>query len=99
MLAPATAAATRGEKRMLVTHSEIFPGTFASTTETAEHMLRAIGVPRVRVLKWGARGMQQTSEARRGRFELLGFAGNSAPDHVDHIQAMPELLARLGKLR
>jgi hypothetical protein len=92
-------AATRGEKAFLVTHSEIFPGTFASTTETAEHLLRALGVRRAPVLKWGPRGMQQTSEARRGRFELLGFAGNSAPDHVDHLQAMPELLSRLGRLR
>jgi hypothetical protein len=91
-------AAARGEKRFLVTHSEIFPGTFASTTETAEHLLRAIGVRRAPVLRWGPRGMQQTSEARRGRFALLGFAGNSAPDHVDHLHAMPELLRRLGEL-
>ena len=27
-------AAARGEKRFLITHSEIFPGTFASTTDT-----------------------------------------------------------------
>ena len=33
-------AAMRGEKRFLVTHSEIFPGTFASTTETADWLLR-----------------------------------------------------------
>jgi len=39
--------------------------------------------------------MQQLSEIRKGRFELLGFAGNSAPDHVDHLHAMPELLARV----
>lgn len=88
-------AAVRGEKRMLVTHSEIFPGTFASTTETADWMLHALGLRRTPVLRWGPRGMQQTSEARAGRFALLGFAGNSAPDHVDHLHAMPELLARL----
>lgn len=87
-------AAVRGEKRFLVTHSEIFPGTFASTTETAEWLLRALGLRRTPVLRWGPRGMQQLSEVRAGRFELLGFAGNSAPDHVDHLHAMPELLAR-----
>lgn len=88
-------AAMRGEKRFLVTHSEIFPGTFASTTETADWLLRALGLRRTPVLRWGPRGMQQLSEVRSGRFELLGFAGNSAPDHVDQLQAMPELLARL----
>jgi hypothetical protein len=87
-------AAVRGEKRFLVTHSEIFPGTFASTTETADWLLRALDLRRTAVLQWGPRGMQQLSEVNAGRFELLGFAGNSAPDHVDHLHAMPELLAR-----
>jgi len=87
-------AAIRGEKRFVVTHSEIFPGTFASTTETADWLLRALGLRRTPVLRWGPRGMQQLSEVRAGRFELLGFAGNSAPDHIDHLHAMPELLAR-----
>jgi hypothetical protein len=88
-------AAMRGEKRFVVTHSEIFPGTFASTTETADWLLRALGLRRTPVLRWGPRGMQQLGETRAGRFELLGFAGNSAPDHVDHLHAMPELLSRV----
>ena len=90
-------AAGRGEKRFLVTHSEIFPGTFASTTETADWLLAALGKRRTAVLKWGPRGLQQLSESRAGRFELLGYAGNSAPDHVDQLHAMPELLRRLSK--
>lgn len=88
-------AAMRGEKRFLVTHSEIFPGTFASTTETADWLLQMLGLHRTPVLKWGPRGLQQLSEVRAGRFELLGFAGNSAPDHIDQLHAMPELLARV----
>ncbi|GLC25953.1 hypothetical protein [Roseisolibacter agri] len=88
-------AAMRGEKRFVVTHSEIFPGTFASTTETADWLLRALGLARKPVLRWGPRGMQQLSEVQAGRFALLGFAGNSAPDHIDHLHAMPELLARV----
>jgi hypothetical protein len=87
-------AAIRGEKRFVVTHSEIFPGTFASTTETADWLLHELGLRRTPVLRWGPRGMQQLSEAKAGNFELLGFAGNSAPDHIDQLHAMPELLAR-----
>lgn len=86
-------AAIRGEKRFVVTHSEIFPGTFASTTETADWLLHSLGLHRKPVLKWGPRGMQQLSEARSGRFEVLGFAGNSAPDHIDQLHSMPEMLA------
>jgi hypothetical protein len=88
-------AAIRGEKRFLVTHSEIFPGTFASTTETADWLLHALGLRRTPVLRWGPGGMQQLSEVRAGRFALLGFAGNSGPDHIDQFHAMPELLRRL----
>lgn len=87
-------AAARGDKRFVITHSEIFPGTFASTTECTNWLLGALGVPRKPVLRWGPRGMQQLSEARQGGFEVLGFAGNSAPDHIDHLHAMPELLTR-----
>jgi len=36
-------------------------------------------------------GSQQIGEARRGKFRLLSFAGNSAPDHVDLLQALPDL--------
>jgi hypothetical protein len=87
--------AAQGHARLLVTHSEIFPGTYASTTETADWILRDAGAPRRPVLAWGPRGMQQLSEARRGQFVVRGFAGNSAPDHVDHLHAMPELLREL----
>src|SRR5437773_645888 len=88
-------AAMRGEKRFLITHSEIFPGTFASTTETADWLLRTLGLHRTPVLRWGPHGMQQLSEVRAGRFELFGFAGNTGPDHIDHLHAMPEFLARV----
>ena len=87
-------AAVRGEKRFLITHSEIFPGTYASTTETTDWLLRELGLRRTPRLRWGPRGMQQLSEVRAGRFQVIGYAGNSAPDHVDHFHAMPELLAR-----
>lgn len=88
-------AAMRGEKRFLVTHSEIFPGTFASTTETADWLLHDLGLRRTPVLRWGPRGMQQLSEVHAGHFDLLGFAGNAGPDHIDQLHAMPEMLARL----
>lgn len=92
-------AAVRGEKRLLITHSEIFPGTFASTTETADWLIRTLDLKRKPILAWGPRGLQQLSEVRAGQFEVMGFAGNSAPDHIDHLHAMPELLRKLLKPR
>jgi hypothetical protein len=63
--------------------------------ESADWLLQSLGLERTPMLRWGPRGMQQLSESGAGRFELLGFAGNSAPDHVDHLHRMPEFLARL----
>jgi hypothetical protein len=87
--------AIAGRKRFVVTHSEIFPGTFASTTETADSILRQVGLTRRPVMKRGPMGTQQLSEARAGRFLLIGYAGNSAPDHVDQLNSLPDYLAWL----
>jgi pimeloyl-ACP methyl ester carboxylesterase len=88
-------AAMTGEKRFLITHSEIFPGTFASTTETTDYLVRTLGLRRTPVLRWGPGGMQQLSEVRSGRFEILGFAGNAGPDHIDQFHGLPEFLRRV----
>lgn len=86
--------AIAGRKRMLITHSEIFPGTFASTTETGDWLLGELGVKRGAVLEWGPMKTQQISVAKSGSFHLLGFAGNSAPDHVDQLHALADWLER-----
>ncbi|RPJ56804.1 MAG: hypothetical protein EHM23_22525 [Acidobacteria bacterium] len=83
------------KKRFLITHSEIFPGTFVSTTEATDHLLETLRIKRMPVLRWGPLGMQQISDARRGHFRVLGFAGNTAPDHVDHLHAMAHFLDEL----
>jgi len=87
--------AAAGRKQMILTHSEVFPGTFASTTETADYLLASLNLKRRAVLKWGPLGMQQTGEVKAGRFLLLGFAGNSAPDHLDHLHALEHWLRRV----
>jgi Carbohydrate family 9 binding domain-like len=89
------ADAVAGKKRMLVTDSEVFPGTFASTTETADFLLGGLKLRRTAILEWGPLKMQQLVEAKAGQFRLLGFAGNSAPDHVDHLHALPEFVKSL----
>ena len=88
-------AAIRGDKRCLITHSEIFPGSFASTTETTDYLVQVLGLRRTPVLRWGPRGMQQLSEVRVGGLEIMGFAGNAGPDHIDQLHGMPEFLAKL----
>ncbi len=84
--------AVTGKKRMMVTHSEIFPGTFASTTETTQYLINQLGLKRKTVVKWGPMQTQILSEVKAGKFLLLGLAGNSAPDHVDQLHSLPQYL-------
>jgi len=86
---------------VFITHTEIFPGTFASTTETADYLLKQVGLRPKPIVRWGPMGTQELSEARSGNFLMLGFAGNSAPDHVDQLQSLPEFLSwiRYGRPR
>jgi len=89
--------AMAGKKRLIVTHTEIFPGTFASTTETADYLLHEWGLAAHPVVKWGPMKTQILSEVRRGGLLVIGFAGNSAPDHVDQLHSLPEYLSWLAK--
>ena len=52
-------------------------------------LVKQLGVRSRAVLKWGPMGMQQLSEASRGKFLVEGFAGDSAPDHVDQLHSLP----------
>jgi hypothetical protein len=95
---PYAREAAAGRRKMLITHSEVYPGTFASTTETTDWLIRELGLTRRPILRWGPAGMQQISESRRGRLAILGFAGNTGPDHTDHFHAMAAWLRLLRKL-
>ena len=85
-LAPFLAYVKAG-KRLVMTHSELYPGTYTATFEAADWLLSKMGARRRAVLKWGPIGMQQLSETSVGNFLVLGFAGNTADDHVDHLFA------------
>jgi hypothetical protein len=89
--------AMAGKKRFILTHSEIFPGTFASTTETADYLLREWGLAAHPVVRWGPMKTQMLSEVKTGGLLVVGFAGNSAPDHVDQLHSLPEYLSWLEK--
>jgi hypothetical protein len=78
-----------GRKTFVVTHSEIFPGAYASTTECADYLLTQLALMRHPQLRPGPMGMQQLSAVDAGGFHLRGYAGNSAPDHIDFLHAMP----------
>ncbi|HYX26987.1 MAG TPA: hypothetical protein VE863_00365 [Pyrinomonadaceae bacterium] len=81
--------AVRGNKNFVVTHSEIFPGAYASTTECADFLLSQLGIQNRPTLRQGPVGMQQLSAIDRRGLHMRGYAGNSAPDHIDFLHGMP----------
>ena len=87
-----------GERAILITHSEVFPGTFASTTETADALLGELQIERRAVLEWGPLGMQQLSRVQVERLSVMGYAGNSLPDHMDHLHGLSYFLDCLIKM-
>jgi hypothetical protein len=81
-----------GKKQMVVTHSEIVAGAYASTTETAGYLLGRLDLKRERAAREGPMKTRQLSEARKGRFTLVGYAGAAAADHVDQLHCLPDYL-------
>jgi len=89
--------AIAGNKRLIITHSEIFPGSYASTTETADELLRQWNLTPHAIVRWGPMKTQMLSKTSAGGLLVVGFAGNSAPDHIDQLNSLPEYLHWLSK--
>ena len=78
-------------KTMVIIHSEILPGTYASTTETADWLLGRLKLTRSPVSRPapGPMGMREMSEVRAGKFRVMGYAGKTAEDHVAQFESLP----------
>jgi hypothetical protein len=85
--------ALANEKLMVLTHSAISTVDFASTTETTDAVLDALGLVRVIHLEEEAVGkMSLSSEAHKASFHLQGFEGTQARDHGDHLRQLDTAL-------
>lgn len=84
--------AVAGNKSFVISHSELFPATYASTTECVDYLLMTLGLKRRPELRNGPVGMQQLSAVNANGFHIRGYAGNTGADHGDQLQAIPEWL-------
>ena len=86
--------AAAGRKTMLITHSALIPPGYASTAETANFLVEAVGgKPEPAKVAW-ADTWTQTSGFSKGRFVVLGFAGTGAADHMSHLRQINKLWKR-----
>ena len=78
--------AAAGEAVMVLTHSQLVPGSYASTVETADAILEALDLPRVPVSGTDATSMTLLSTAKKGGFMLRSYEGTTGPEHMYHLR-------------
>lgn len=86
--------ATENKKSFLLSHSAQ-PTPYASTTETADYLLDALMIGRTTDSTIINAAWQQVTAATRRGFVVLGFAGESGQDHLQHLHNIDLLWNRL----
>lgn len=76
-----------------LTHTEIRPPGYASTTETASLLLAELGVESKRVSEGGDDLLPLRRVAESGRFTVRGYAGDDARAHCDELRLLPSIVA------
>lgn len=66
-------------KKFKLIHTAVNPGTYASTTETAEHLLKELKLERKPVEKWDGRGPKPVSAANYGGLEVYQLFDQELP--------------------
>jgi hypothetical protein len=85
--------AAAGKKWFVLSHCDLEPGTYASTAETADYLIAALGAQRDSASDpWPAEGLTMKSRLRKGQFQVYGFKGDKGPDHMRHLHGLWALL-------
>ena len=87
--------AAEGRKRFILSHSRQVPEGYASTTETADYLLRKLQGERraAPAGDWPA-GLRLETQYSVSGFEVLGFAGDAPEDHLRHLRGIGALIQR-----
>lgn len=94
-LAPFLAYAQRaasGEASMVLTHSEIRPPGYASTSEVAGALLEGLGLRRRYAGLVRTFGVEAKTEARKGRLVVRGYTGSGKEAHCAHLRMLEPIL-------
>jgi hypothetical protein len=76
--------AADSSKTFIISHSAQ-PTPYASTTETADFLLSSLGITRQESDSIQVDKLRQRSQASQGHLRVLGFAGVSGNDHMQHL--------------
>lgn len=90
-------AAVNGDKLMAVAHSSIHTPKYASTTETARYLMRALQVQGEQAHEELGQNLTKTAQAHVRGLSIEGFAGDDTKAHAAHLQQIDRTL--FGRLR
>jgi hypothetical protein len=84
--------AVAGEKVFILTHTEVPTPTYESTRDTADELLKHLGIEPEGVDQRTPAGLHFVRHARRGGFTLWGSPGATGEAHMEHLRQMAEWL-------
>lgn len=79
-------------KHFIISHSEIIPGDYSSTTETADYLIDSTDSERIFAERLFTNNFVQKSYSFKGNFRIFGFYGNQAKDHMEHLYNLDKFL-------
>jgi hypothetical protein len=92
--------AVAGKKLFAITHTEIRTPSYASTSETADYLVKKEGLASESLSEPGPRDhMRLTSRAERAGFHVFGYSGGDTDAHCDHLYAIGDTLFPILKRR
>ena len=71
--------AQKGKTQFVVTHTAVDPGSYASSTDTANWLVQNNGLKREPVQNWTGQGVKPTSVAGSGGFKVIQLYDQPAP--------------------
>jgi hypothetical protein len=82
--------AVRGEVTLYMSHSQVMPPGYPSTTEVADYLIEEVGGIRTDRNGVSPLGVRLTSGFDRADMHVRGFVGDDGPAHCAHVEFLAE---------
>lgn len=80
------------KKQFIITHSEIVPEGYSSTSETAQYLIDSTGTQKIFAERVFDDNFIQKYYAFNGNLRIFGFYGDKAVDHMKHLYNIDKFL-------
>ena len=90
--------AVEGKKRMLLSYTQLHTPEYASTKETADYLVEALGGQRREKRVVHGERLVELNRYSQGKFAVLGFAGETGEDHMQHLRQIRVLLREMDQV-